>query len=74
MGGEQVNFYSHKKGEAGNDAGGGGDTTCFGVVVIQMLEVLAILKGGANSFTLPRNDGGYKRFWTPNFYFVAPPP
>ena len=27
MGGEQVNFYSHKKGEAGNDAGGGGGVT-----------------------------------------------
>ena len=50
-----VKFYSHEKGGGksfSHAEGVGGDTTSFGVVFTQKLEVLAILKGGAKVSTL----------------------
>ena len=50
-------FYPYKNGGSFSHAKGVG-TTSFGVVSRQMLEILAILKGGGAKFS----------------YFVAPPP
>ena len=86
-GGGQVKFYPYEKG------GGGGGVShaewdwrhSVGVVFMQYLEVVAIMKGGCNIFrTFKRGNmirctlfqggggGGYNKFQTR--YFVDPPP
>ena len=45
-----MKFYPYKKrggGRSFSHAEGGGGTNSFGVVIMRKLEVLAILKGGA---------------------------
>ena len=65
-GGEgQVKFYPYEKGVGKSSAmlQGGGGTKCFGVVLTQELEVLAILKGGERAKSFCPLKGGPKIFY-----------
>ena len=64
-----MKFYPYINGGGGGKGfshaeGGGGGTKCFGVVLTQELEVLAILNGGVKcSHPLKKKLGGRKRFY-----------
>ena len=81
-----MKFYPDENGGAGKVLAmlKGGGTKSFGVVFMQWLEVLVILKGGAKSVhslkggrarkVLPcLEGGGAKSFGPMIFHFVAPP-
>ena len=54
---ERWNIFSH--------AEGGGGTKCFGILLTQALEVLAMLKvGGGGSQKFPPNKGGTAQSFT----------
>ena len=46
----------------------GGGTKCFGVVFIQLLEVVAILKGGGRKMFPLFKRGGHKNFYLVFFF------
>ena len=88
--GGEVKFYPYKKeGQKKvltmlkGGGGGGLGTKSFGVVLTQVLEVLAMLYGGAKRFypltgraqnVSPCLEAWRKKLWTCNFPILYPPP
>ena len=50
----------------------GGGPKHFGIVVTQALEVIAMMKGAANAFTLSQWGGGRNKFRNHDFHIFWP--